>query len=292
MSSPSPTNAPQSKPAVITRPHYPRPWETTNPFVSGLLAFVIPGGGHFYQGRFLKGVIYCVCIMGLFIWGNKLGEGMVIYNVPEKTGPMRYVSLSYAAQLGVGAAALPSFYQNRVSAGQRAEAFNLMKPMKSSFEGRIAPAAADGSGRLIGEVSFEPREGDIGPETRGVFRGTLDGEKTEFNLGGHFRLEKQTKGGFRRKLICGIDDEGLAGKIIDGSIPRPFIDAYGSPPDPEQLQEINGRLGKIYELALVFTWIAGLLNVLAFWDCLCGPAYGFGDEHLYPEPTDTVSATK
>ncbi|MFT5091852.1 MAG: hypothetical protein ACI93T_000671, partial [Porticoccaceae bacterium] len=31
-------------------------------------------------------------------------------------------------------------------------------------------------------------------------------------------------------------------------------------------------------LALVYTWIAGLLNILAVWDALQGPAYGYGDE--------------
>ena len=68
--------------------------------------------------------------------------------------------------------------------------------------------------------------------------------------------------------------------MIVGSIPRSIIDGYGVPPDPEQLQKLTGRLGKLHELALVFTWIAGLLNILAIWDCVYGPAYGFGDEHV------------
>jgi hypothetical protein len=40
----------------------------------------------------------------------------------------------------------------------------------------------------------------------------------------------------------------------------------------------------MFELALVFTWIAGLLNILAVWDALEGPAYGYGDEE--PEPSE------
>jgi hypothetical protein len=66
--------------------------------------------------------------------------------------------------------------------------------------------------------------------------------------------------------------------MIVGSIPRSLLESYGVAPDQNQLQEVTGRLGKIHELALVFTWIAGLLNVLAIWDCVQGPAYGFGDE--------------
>ena len=32
-------------------------------------------------------------------------------------------------------------------------------------------------------------------------------------------------------------------------------------------------------MAMVFTWIAGLLNILAIWDAVEGPAFGYGDEH-------------
>ena len=74
--------------------------------------------------------------------------------------------------------------------------------------------------------------------------------------------------------------------MIVGSIPRPFLDSYGVPPDQDQLQEVTGRLGKLHELALVFTWIAGLLNILAIWDCVQGPAYGFGDEVWTTPKTD------
>ena len=31
-------------------------------------------------------------------------------------------------------------------------------------------------------------------------------------------------------------------------------------------------------MASVFTWIAGLLNLLVIWDAVDGPAYGYGDE--------------
>ena len=44
------------------------------------------------------------------------------------------------------------------------------------------------------------------------------------------------------------------------------------------LQGLNGRLTKRFGMALVFTWIAGLLNILAIWDAVQGPAYGYDDE--------------
>jgi hypothetical protein len=42
--------------------------------------------------------------------------------------------------------------------------------------------------------------------------------------------------------------------------------------------ELHRKLGKFHELALTFTMIAGLLNILVILDVLEGPAYGYGDE--------------
>ncbi|MEK6257323.1 MAG: TM2 domain-containing protein [Planctomycetota bacterium] len=274
-----------SSPSPNPLPPHPRPWEEKNPFIAGLLAVLIPGAGHFYQGRMLKGVIYSVSILGLFIWGQKLGEGMVVYNLPDKGGAFRHVALSYAAQLGTGACAVPALIQNRRAADPLNRPLTqLTQPMTAEFVGRLTPPEQPDTGHLVGTVRLEPSEGDYGPEMRGTFSGQLDGQKVELKLGGRFKLDKPIKAGFRRKLECGVVEgepaANVGGRVMEGTIPRSFLDAYGSPPDPEQLQELNGRLGKLYELALVFTWIAGLLNVLVIWDCIYGPAYGFGDEHL------------
>ena len=281
-----------SSPSPNPLPPHPRPWEEKNPWIAGLLAVLIPGAGHFYQGRMLKAVIYSVSILGLFIWGQKLGEGMVVYNLPDKGGLFRQVALSYAAQLGTGAVAVPALIQNRrADQPLNRPLTSLTLPLTAEFVGRLTPSEQPDTGRLVGTVKLEPFEGTYGPEMRGTFSGQLDGEPVKLELGGRFKLDKPIKAGFRRKLECGVVDgdqaANVAGRVMEGTVPRSFLDAYGSPPDPEQLQELNGRLGKLYELALVFTWIAGLLNVLVIWDCICGPAYGFGDEHL-----DTQTAEK
>ena len=65
---------------------------------------------------------------------------------------------------------------------------------------------------------------------------------------------------------------------IEGSIPRPFLNWFEMPLSESELDDINKELGKRYEFAVVFTWIAGLLNLLAIWDAFEGPAYGRGDE--------------
>ncbi len=281
-----------SSPLSNPLPPHPRPWEEKNPWIAGLFAVLIPGAGHFYQGRMLKGVIYSVSILGLFIWGQKLGEGMVVYNLPDRGGAFRHVALSYAAQLGTGAVAMPALIQNRRAEDPtNRESLQLLKPMTAEFTGRLTPSEEPDTGRLVGTVRLEPVDGQFGSELSGTFTGQLDGQPVELKLGGRFKLDKPIKAGFRRELECGVVDGGPAvdgtGRVMKGTIPRSFFNAYGSPPDPGQLDDLNKRLGKLYELALVFTWIAGLLNVLVVWDCLCGPAYGFGDEHL-----ETPSAGK
>lgn len=251
--------------------------------VAGILAYLIPGAGHFYQGRTTKGLIYCLSILGLFLWGQKLGEGMVVYG-EINLNPPRITPLSYVAQLGVGSLALPAAYQNqRAKLPANHTVRRLNAPFSAPFEGMLNPGDNGEPGVLIGTVRLEPSEGQFGPEVRGTFDGTLNGKPTKLELGGSkFELDRPVKAGLHRALECSVIDgesDSLKPRMIIGSVPRSWFNSYGVTPDPGQLQDVNDRLGKLYELAVVFTLIAGLLNFLAIWDCVNGPAYGFGDEH-------------
>ncbi|HVS39823.1 MAG TPA: DUF6677 family protein [Gemmataceae bacterium] len=50
-----------------------------------LLSYLVPGLGQIYQGRISKGVVFLVCIYGLFFYGMWLGSGTVRAGEPEKT---------------------------------------------------------------------------------------------------------------------------------------------------------------------------------------------------------------
>lgn len=269
-------------------------WEERNVFVAGVLAVLVPGLGHLYQGRILKGLIYFFGILGLFIWGVKLGEGVVVYNLPDR-GISRKITLHYAAQFCAGAIAYPALWQkNRAMQEDNHPVQRIEQPLTAPFSGQLKMADEDVYlGKLEGTIRLKPEAGEYGSETKGTFTGTLDGKPVELNLGGSFLLDRLIGAGFKRILRCGViaDRDGTPGprKVIFGSIPRSIINGYGVPPDPDQLQELTGRLGKLHELALVFTWIAGLLNILAIWDCVQGPAYGFGDE-TWPTPANDDGA--
>lgn len=51
-----------------------------DPKIAALLAWLWPGAGHFYQRRFMKGFIFMICIVSVFIYGMMIGRGRVVYN--------------------------------------------------------------------------------------------------------------------------------------------------------------------------------------------------------------------
>jgi hypothetical protein len=83
-----------------------------NPKTAAVLAWLVPGLGHIYQGRVGKGILYAVSILSLYFLGLWLGEGKIVYwrwvnplNNPEK------FCLYYLGQFFVGLPALPALIQ-------------------------------------------------------------------------------------------------------------------------------------------------------------------------------------
>lgn len=153
-----------------------------NPLLAAFLAWLVPGLGHFYQGRRGKGLLYLVCILGLFLTGLVLGEGKVVYWtwVSPLRDPENF-RLSYLGQFCVGLAALP-----------------------------------------------------------GLIQATLN--------------------------FLGL------GPILWGYL--------AAPSTPAEINALYPRLGKLVEIGWLYTMVAGLLNVLAIYDALEGPAYA--DEEAGP----------
>ncbi len=79
---------------------------------SAFLAWLFPGLGHAYQGRYAKGAIYAICIFGLYVWGLLLGRGQIVYfewlypftNMEQFRG-------TYLMQFWVGLPSLPALIQ-------------------------------------------------------------------------------------------------------------------------------------------------------------------------------------
>jgi hypothetical protein len=285
--------------AAEQQPERRKPWQEKNVVVAGLLAFAIPGAGHLYQGRVFKAVLYFVCILGTFFGGMKLGEGAVVYHAPtNKWG----ISLNYLAQACVGLPAWPVGWlqARRAKEPTNRPVYELPQPLSAEFTGKLVTTGGPHEaieGTLNGHIQLQTTNNGVIPETTGTFKGTLDGKPVEYNLAGGFLLDRPIGAGFQRRMECSVvrtaDQPPHETLSIRGSIPRAFKDAYCAPPDADTIQDLHGRLGKFYDLAIAFTMIAGLLNVLAIWDAIEGPAYGFGDEPLTgdaPKPGDKAAA--
>jgi len=84
-----------------------------DPAMAAFLAWLIPGLGHFYQGRTAKAVLYFVCIMGIYAYGvylggnSKLGYGRAVYFCWSD----QEWRLPYICQIGVGLPSLPACVQ-------------------------------------------------------------------------------------------------------------------------------------------------------------------------------------
>lgn len=142
--------------------------ELRSPGLSAFLGWLIPGLGHWYQGRRGKAVLYFFCIMGLFIYGMKLGAWQNVY-FRWDAQEYRFV---YIAQAGVGLAALPAVISN-----------------------------ADLRSILPASISW-----------------------------------------------------------------------FEAPPPEDKMDELHRQFGKRMDIAVVYTVIAGLLNLLAIYDAAAGPA--------------------
>lgn len=96
-------------------PYAPVEIDLKNPWLAALWAWLWPGAGHVYQGRYSKGLLFMVCILVTYFWGLAIGDGHVVY-ASFKKSDIRY---PYICQVGVGLPALPALVQrHRVMNGK------------------------------------------------------------------------------------------------------------------------------------------------------------------------------
>jgi hypothetical protein len=102
---------PQESPVAESKelPSDDRQIQLKDPFVAGVLAWLVPGAGHFYQGRYAKAALYFICILGTFVYGlyiggsNKVGWGRAVY-FSFRPNDLR---LPWLCQIGVGLPTVP-----------------------------------------------------------------------------------------------------------------------------------------------------------------------------------------
>jgi TM2 domain-containing membrane protein YozV len=87
--------------------------------LAGLLSYLVPGLGQIYQGRVGKGVLFMVCLYGLFFYGMALGSWKNVYyrDQIKSTGNGGRFSniverLPFYGQFPIGVAAWPALWQS------------------------------------------------------------------------------------------------------------------------------------------------------------------------------------
>ncbi len=89
--------------------------------LAGLLSYLVPGLGQIYQGRVGKGILFLVCLYGMFFYGMALGSWKNVYlpdtartsnpwNLPPVMANL-YNRLQFAGQFWIGAASWPALWQ-------------------------------------------------------------------------------------------------------------------------------------------------------------------------------------
>lgn len=185
------------------------PVDLPNPKTAALLAWLVPGLGHLYQGRRTKGFLFMGSIVGLFVAGMLIGGGQVVYasTLPVRPLPSYlYDGWPFLCQSGIGAVAIPGWVERaRYQAGNGPLLVPALYP----------PPGADRAGR-------------VGPIT------SIDQSNNEV-----------------------IHPDGPAKRRYD--------------------------LGFRFEVGMVYTVIAGLLNLLVVYDAHSGPLIPEVDEKSMPD---------
>jgi hypothetical protein len=275
-----------------------------DPGFSALLAFLLPGLGHFYQRRIFKAVLYAVCILGTFFTGLRIGHGQVVYFQWKSSENRTY---AYLCQFWVGLPALPALAQAKLRSRDALERNHVTGSFSSPFEGTLYESDAR-DGKTIGKVKgtleitlIPPENPRSAPSWKAKLKNgkltTADG--TIQDLEGvleHGTLDAEVAPWpdrtFTANIRHNVDQQFDETYKLKGSIPRSLWNSFEAPLQDAQgeagdLDRAHKELGGQFELGVVYTMIAGLLNILAIFDAYEGPAYENEDEE---EQTDKPPA--
>ena len=243
-----------------------------------------------------KGALYAVCILGTFFTGLKIGHGQVVYFHWKQPENRTY---AYLCQFWVGLPALPALAQVR-RARDAYETNFVPREFPSRFEGTLN-SYTDNSvvGTVTGTISLRPEKPADPKWWVGNLTGTLTTAKGTKKIEGAVRqrsgdlIEAEVAPWPERRIKCQfIEGGGERPKEtfrLEGFIPRPLWNYYEAPLQDGRSSEFAGEssdldrahkeLGGRFELGIVYTMIAGLLNILAIYDAYEGPAYEDEDEN-------------
>ncbi|MGE3803148.1 MAG: DUF6677 family protein [Gemmataceae bacterium] len=215
---------------------------------AAFLSYLVPGMGQIYSGRIAKGLLFLVCLYGMFFYGMALSDWSNVY-LP-RLGPISvfgkevdepFAAIAhrpqFAGQFWIGIAAWPAIWQYYHHDS------NLFQVVTKKGE---------------------------------VFTG-VEVEKNEEWL---VLRDGATEHKIRREDI----PEGGRTQVA------PLLGSYQRTPSLDRLNDLQRNGSKAWDLAWVYTVIAGVLNVLVIYDAFAGPAFLVGEEHEESEKAEATTA--
>ena len=180
----------------------------------------------------------------------------------------------------------------------------MTRNFSSKFEGTLSETGFGDSkiiGRVKGTIELSPRQ----PDTPRYWRAKIKGKLTAAD-GSVREIAGEMERGSLEAAVAPWPDRVIAGEFVGhldqqpdetfnlkGSIPRSFWDSFEAPLQDSRSIDLAGEAGGLdrahkelggrFELGVVYTMIAGLLNILAIFDAYEGPAYENEEEE---EQTD------
>lgn len=217
-----------------------------NPWIAGLLAWLIPGAGHFYQRRWAKAILFFVCLTGTFYYGIALGSSRTVYMPRTKYDPR--TTWSFLPQFAMGVHSFPAVLQCQLVQTRRAPILgNYMAPPVLLGD-RVPAYWANAEWSKKGDIKPDFSQDDFIPT-----------DSADYLIYAPVNLSRDTP------------DERL-------------VDPRYNEKKPNQYSIWNSKMGFQYDLGVTFTQIAGLLNLLVIFDAACGPAFGYRMQPPKPKP--------
>ncbi len=177
---------------------------------AAFLAWLFPGAGHMYQGRYAKGLLFMVCILSTFIFGLGLGRGRCVY-ATDSTGKLNYY---YIGQVGAGLPALPAVVQSIKTSGGNDPFIELCERFPADYPTK--------------ELRFH-------------------------------KIDRKKDGNIPRETT-----------LKDGLMAPPAGPVSLNEADTLAMWHFDYK--HMFEMGVLYTLVAGLLNLLAVYDAFCGPA--------------------
>ncbi len=251
---------------------------TRHDWAAAFLSYLVPGLGQIFQGRVGKGVLFLLCVYGLFFYGLALGnwQNVCLPRVsPYRSFRLGEPQLDALLSEGVPADVVSRLKQQRDKNG-RLIVFDNDFGSKDAFLAALREVLTPAEVEQYRNRIFAA--GGVKDDTRFP--------EVTLPLGITVPKPVAYRVPFLGQFWVGVvawpaliqywfyDEE------LDSDRPAPVLGKVMRTPTEEESNLMQNHNDKTWDLGWVYTVIAGVLNVMVIYDALVGPAYipGAGDD--------------